>query len=182
MATLLATDDELRQFLNDEDIDTDRAELLLGLASGLVRRYTGQLFDEVTDEALTLDGNGTPVLLLPELPVNDVASVVEDPRGDALALADDTDFEWSEKGILTRLSGCWRRRARWYVVTYSHGYAEIPGDVKGVVLRVAARGITNPEGVRQETLGSYSYSYGGSDAVGIVLFGPDMRELGSYRP
>lgn len=182
MAALLATADELREFLDNEDLDTDRVELLLSLASGLVRNYTGQLFDLVADEELTLDGNGTPVLLLPEMPVAAVTAVVEDPRGDAVALVDDTDFEWSEKGILTRLGGCWRRRARWYTVTYSHGYAETPPDVKGVVLRVAARGVSNPEGIRQETIGSYSYSFGGSDAVGIVLFGPDMRELGSYRP
>jgi hypothetical protein len=45
-------------------------------------------------------------------------------------------------------------------VTYTHGYATIPDDIRGVTLDLAARKMANPSGNRQEGIGSYSISYG----------------------
>jgi hypothetical protein len=46
-------------------------------------------------------------------------------------------------------------------VVYTTGYAAAPADVKAVALAVAARGYSNPTGIRSETIGAYSYTNAG---------------------
>lgn len=186
MAGLLATVAELRAFLDDPTLDEERAEHFLRIASGEVRGYTGQLFDLVEDDEVVLNGRGTKVLLLPELPVLAVTEVLEgygtaDATAIAGPLAGSPVYEWDEDGVLERIDGgVFRRRRRWYRITYDHGYEVIPDDVNGVVLRAAGRAFDSPEGLRQETLGRYSYTRAG-EAAGIGLYGPDRDELDPYR-
>ena len=173
----LASAVELRLFLelDETELPDDRAELILSVVSGLVRDEAHQLFDQVeTDEAI-LDGTGTDVLLLPQLPVADVASVEEN----GTALVDGTDYDWSANGVLRRLNGSWVRRARYYAVTYSHGYAAPPDGLRGIVLRVAARIVDNPEGLIQSAMGGYSEAYRFDPAA---LSDADKRALDPYRP
>lgn len=177
----LATVEELRDFLDDQEVPDARGNLMLAGASGLVRSYTGQLFDLVDGDVALIDGSGTRALLLPQVPVTDVTAVVEDPRGAAKALAEGSDFEWSEDGILRSLGAPFVLRFRWYQVTYSHGYATVPDGLKGIVLRVAARGVTNPEGLGQETIGRYAWTAGG-EAAGLGLYAADLRELDNFKP
>lgn len=186
MAELLATVAELRTFLDDPTLDEERAEFFLQIASGEARGYTGQLFDLVEDDEVILNGRGTRILLLPELPVLAVTEVLEgygtvDEAVIAGPLGASPVYEWDEDGVLERIDGgVFRRRRRWYRVTYDHGYEVIPDDVKGVVLRAAGRAFYSPEGVRQETLGRYSYTLAGEQA-GIGLYAPDRLELDPYR-
>lgn len=177
----LATIEELRNFLDDQEIPDAQGNLMLDAASGLARSYTGQVFDAVADDVVLLDGSGTGVLLLPQVPVTDVAALVEDPRGAARALIEGTDFEWSADGILRSLGAPFALRFRWYEATNSHGYAAIPDGLKAIVLRVAARGVTNPEALRQETIGRYAWTAGGETA-GLGLYAPDLRELDAFKP
>lgn len=186
MAELLATVAELRTFLDDPTLDEERSELFLRIASGEVRGYTGQLFDYVEDDEVILNGRGTKILLLPELPIVAVTEVLE---GYATAdqatvngpLTTSPVYEWDEDGVLERIDGgVFRRRRRWYRITYDHGYPVVPDDLKGVVLRVAGRAFDSPEGVRQETLGRYSYTLAGEQA-GIGLYEPDRMALDPYR-
>lgn len=186
MPELLATVAELRLFLEDPTLDEERSELFLRLASGEARGYTGNLFDYVEDDVVRLNGTGTAVLLLPEAPVADVSSIVQ-----AVGLADELELElpgptaagvveWDEDGVLERIDGgVFARRRRYYAVTYSHGFENVPDEVKAVVLRVAARGFESPDGVRQEALGRYSYTVAG-EAAGIGLYAPDRRDLDPY--
>lgn len=186
MPELLATVAELRTFLDDPTLDEERAGLFLRIASGEVRGYTGQLFDYVEDDTAILNGRGTKVLLLPELPVLAVTELLEAyATGDEAAidgpLADKPVWEWDEDGIIERIDGgVFRRRRRWYRVIYDHGYETVPDEVKSVVLRAAGRAFENPEGIRQETLGRYSYTLAGEQA-GIGLYAPDRRDLDPYR-
>lgn len=166
--------------MDDPALDETRAEHFLRVASGEVRGYTGQTFDLVVDDEVLLAGNGSTVLLLPELPVLEVTELIEDPRDVATELVDETGFEWSPDGIIRRIDGgVFRRRFRWYAITYDHGFEATPEDVLGVVLRVAARGLENPLGLRSETIGRYSYTVSGENA-GIGLYAPDRRELDPY--
>lgn len=176
MATL-ATAAELRLFLEVDvgDLPDDRANLILSVVSGGVRDEAHQLFDQVETDEIELDGSGTRVLLLPQLPVTDVATVLED----GTALTEGTDYDWSTSGVLTRLNGQWTARARRYTVTYSHGYATPPDGLKGIVLRVAARVVDNPEGLVQEAIGGYSAGYRFDPAA---LNDADKRALDPYRP
>jgi hypothetical protein len=186
MPELLATVAELRIFLDDPTLDEDRAELFLRIASGEVRGYTGQLFDLVENDEVILNGRGTRILLLPELPVLAVTEVLEAyATTDEATIAGPLDaspiYEWDEDGVLERIDGgVFRRRRRWYQITYDHGYATVPDEVKSVVLRAAGRAFENPEGIRQETLGRYSYTLAGEQA-GIGLYAPDRRDLEPYR-
>ena len=186
MPAPLATAETLRRFLDLTTIDTERADLLLSLASGEVRGFCGQLFDFVEADVVILDGKGATVLLLPELPVASVEEIIEAPgflmeRELAGPTASSPAFEWNEDGIVRRIDGgVFDRRLRYYRVTYSHGWSTVPDEVMNVVLRVAARSYDNPQALRQETLGRYSYTIAG-DQAGVGLFDADTRALADYR-
>lgn len=176
----LATAAELRTFL-EVDADTlpdGRADLILAGVSGTIRAYTGQHFDQVNAEEIVLDSIGSSVLLLPQLPVTAVTAVADLEDATATFVVPD-DYRWSELGILRRTGGQrWAEGLRRYQVTYSHGYATIPDDLKLIVLRAAARATANPEGLTQESMGNYSASWGMSVAG---LTDIDRRDLDRYR-
>lgn len=197
---LLATVADLRLESADPSVTDEVGERLIRSAGALVRNYTGQLLDYVEDDVITIGGSGNRVMFLPELPVlavTDVRAPLEGP-GDpldvtdppphlpignlGLTLVDGTDFEWDEDGILRRLQhgAFWRRRSRWYEITYTHGFTDTPEAINTLVLRIAKRGVTNPGGLRQETIGHYSYTVGG-EATGLALYAADMRELDPFR-
>lgn len=176
---------ELELFVGDS-IDPAEGRQMLDLASGEVRAYCGQDFTPMTDDELVLDGSGSRVLLLPELPVLDV-SLVEVGLGGAretLAGPESSSpaWEWNEDGILERIDGgVWPLRRRFVRAVYSHGWEPIDLAVKGVVLRVAGRSLDAPTGgERSETLGRYSYTIAGAEA-GIGLFAPDRVALAPYK-
>lgn len=178
---LLVSAAELQTYLGDPNLDTDQADLVLGGVDALVREWTRQHLEEVTNEEVSLDGTGTDVLLLPELPVTAVASIVDE--NDSSTLTEDTDYRWWNNGIVRRLAGnTWIEHPRRYTVTYTHGYATIPAAIKQVVLRVAARAVSNPSGHASETIGSYSYQAGfDTTARAAGLSDLDKRELSPWR-
>lgn len=172
---LLASIPELELFLDEGPLDSARAGLLLTIASGEVRAATGNDFDLVEDDEILLSGRGSSVLLLPQAPVLEVVSLVEAPgssseRELAGPSSSSPAFEWSEDGILRRIDGgIFARRFRFYLATYDHGFADTPDEVKGVVLDLAGDSYLNPDGIRQETLGRYSYTVAGREAgVGLL--------------
>jgi hypothetical protein len=67
-------------------------------------------------------------------------------------------------------------------VTYTHGYETVPADVKAVGLAVAARNYQNPNGVRSETIGAYSYTNAGTDddVAGAGLLASERAVLNRY--
>lgn len=180
-----ATLPDLEAFLG-EDFDPARAdlgELALDLATAGIRTFTGQHIEAVADDSVTLDGNDRSVLFLPELPVTDVASVTVD--GTVLAfVAGQYDYTWTEGGVVTRRWGTWGSTPRSIVVVYSHGYATVPDDIRSVCLSVAARGMSNPLGLRSESVGSYSYSVAVPATgvpTGLSLNDAEQDMLRSYR-
>lgn len=181
MSAPLATVDELRSFMGSAvTFDDDTAALYLRLASGEVRAATGQTYDAVIDDTVIVSGDGTRTLLLPEVPVTAVTALV-DLTGPLEVPVDAGTWEWSEHGVIRRVdTGRWARRYRAYRVTYDHGYAgAIPDVVTGVVLRMAARVIDNPEGIKQEGTGRWSMTRAGESA-GIGLLPADWLALEGY--
>ncbi len=65
-------------------------------------------------------------------------------------------------------------------VVYTHGFAVIPNDVKGVCLALAARSLQSPDGVNSETVGSYSVSYSRTGGA-VSLLDEERRLLDRYR-
>lgn len=179
----LVSHEELEEFYGDE-LDPSTSRLFRELASGEVRAFCGQEFTPRTDDEVLLDGRGTAVLLLPELPVLDVSLLEEGPGGARVELAGPSSsspaWEWSEDGIVRRLSGVFVKRFRYYRFLYSHGWEPIPDAVKSVVLGITSRSIDSPGGgERSETLGRYSYTKAGAEA-GVGLFAPDRVTLAPY--
>lgn len=194
-----ATPDDLADFLG-RDRYTDpteyrQASMLLDLATAAIQAWTRQTIELVADNEVTLAGTWQRELLLPERPVVSVAQVAV--GGVPLAAAD-----WSlvggalysgpavEPGVVTSSSlpvGA-TGRGHWHwggpdqtvTVTYTHGYATPPAEVKAVCLAVAARGVMSPAGaVRQESVGSYSVTYAGQG--GPSLTDGEMRQLAHLR-
>lgn len=148
----LATPEELSLFLGGQQVDPERAELLLDIASDAVRRACAQTFDLVTDDVATLRGTWAGVLRLPERPVVSVAEVLLDG-------VEVTDYDLVGDELHRTPGLGWGGSAVTIQVTYTHGFAEVPADLRGWVLTVAARGITNPTGVTQESIDGYAVSY-----------------------
>ncbi len=137
-------------------------------ASEVIRNYCGQQIELVEDDAITLDVRaGQNRLFLPELPVVQVTSVVED--GETLTAGSDEDYQLGEHGILYRVGQKWASGIQIVTITYDHGRATIPEDVVGVCTRAAARayqaGLKSHEvdgvpGVTAKSLGDFSASFG----------------------
>jgi hypothetical protein len=56
-----------------------------------------------------------------------------------------------------------------YVITYTHGYATVPGIIKTTALRLARLAIGRPDGVAQESVAGYSATYLTDDDILSVL-------------
>ncbi|MFR9807068.1 hypothetical protein ACL02T_32945 [Pseudonocardia sp. RS010] len=142
-----------------DQLPDDLADLILEEASQAVRDELGQQVDRVVDDVWISGPGRGRVLLLPQLPVTDVASVELD--NDPLTAA---SYSWSMAGVLKR-SGCdWPDEPGLVVVTYTHGYApdQIPETIRSVTLQVAARFALNPDQVTQLSIGDYSRSWASS--------------------
>jgi hypothetical protein len=169
-----ATVEDMASFLQVEittPAQIAAAERALAEATAAIRNYTGQYLSLVTGDVVTLDGRGAR-LFLPELPVISVASVVED----GAALVATTNYKLGLYGILHRINGRWLSGVQNVVVTYTHGYAELPDDIVNICTRAASRayqaGLTAVEndaalGVASKQLGDYSVAYQSDQGGGV---------------
>ena len=169
-----------------DNADFARVDLLLDLVAGMIRSYTGQRFDAVINDVVTVDASSSARLYLPELPVTGVVSV--DIDGSALVAVD--DYSWTADGVLTRTGcawwGSWWTCAPKVTVTYSHGYVEVPADIRAVCF-AAVRRLWDQSvlsGVASESIGTYSVSYSQTtNGQGSGLFFGDVERyvLDRYR-
>lgn len=126
---------DVSTFLGKTLLVTDvQALQAIAEATAVIQNYCNQALLQVSTDVILLDGTGSTKLFLPELPVATITSVEVD---DVLLLA--TDYSLAENGVLWRLYGPWPVGARNIEVTYTHGYATIPDELKGVCYRSAAR-------------------------------------------
>ena len=196
-----ATVAELGAYLNREIPDGDaNAELALTMASDAIRAYCRQTLSAVDAATYTVEGSGTPLLLLPELPIRDVASVkINDEELNpaeyvftawgGLVLKDTasdltttfTPFSSSTLRSAVRYSQqakAWPGLFTRITVTYDHGFLEIPGAIKATALSIAARIVGSPAAVRQETIGAYSVTYTNGAPS---LLDTEIRNLEPYK-
>lgn len=178
MADLLAAATDLPTWLGYTDVTTvsDRTQLALEVATGWVQGYTGQRLVAVANEAAKIrNRRQVQELFLPERPVTSVTSVTVE----GVVYSAATDWTLYGDSLLTSSGkGRWSFWPEFMTVTYSHGYASAPQDIRGVVLSAAARIVGNPGGNTSWTVGGVSYAGGGS-AGG---FTPDEQStLDRYR-
>lgn len=169
-----ATVAELADYLGWIPADREpAAELALAAATSVIQDYLGQRLAYVEDDEVVLDGTSTDVVILPQLPVIEVASVELD--GDPLG---EDDFEVDfENGLLVLSAGTWGSLKQSIVVTYTHGFQEIPAAIRAVALQAAGR-MFGQAGIAQEQIGATSIRYG---AVGVALTAEEKGALDPYR-
>ena len=180
--------------------DQPRVERLLAMASAAIRGWTHQTLSFVRDHEVTVPSSGTELLMLAELPVQDVTSIetlfgLDWWWADESELIHSTDpsgwndwgrFSWDAAGRLRRLDG-----RRWglpndpVTVTYSHGWKEIPADIIAVcaakVGNAVASAEVNPEGLRSVTIGDYTRAFADPSASTGVLNDGEKAILARYR-
>ncbi|MFJ9207500.1 hypothetical protein [Streptomyces sp. NPDC102264] len=166
----LATVDELAAWMQREpDELPEGAALVLDTASAIVRTEARQRFTRgTTTVALDLRER---VVRLPQRPVVSVELV----RAGSRVLGADEYRVWrDELRFPFAVFGP-------VVVTYTHGYAEVPGDVRAIVLTLAGRVLTNPSDLRQESVGSVNVTYA-AETIGASLAPIERDQLARYRP
>ena len=172
LATIADLEAVLRKSIDPNDTEALSA---INVASAMVEAYLGMRVELVEGEIITMDGNGHGVLLLPEYPVVSVNSIEEDGEN----LIEGDDYEWSETGQLRRLGRRWTKKLRAIDIDYDHGYGTVPTAITGVVAAVAARAYDTPVTVRQESIGNYSVTYGGTP--GVTLQAMETITLDRYK-
>lgn len=196
--TPLATQADLEDALQ-RSLDPSQAAFALRRASARVRKYTRQEITLVENDTITLPGNGR-ILRLPQRPLvlddTHLLTVVElfgitDVEYAALEGRDYTrigteltrgEAWWAPTRLMgwpwLRPQGVWAQRVR---VTYSHGYTEVPDDIVDVVCDLAAMNLTNPQGLRSESIDDYSRTFA-SETIGGAQLSADHKEaLRPYR-
>lgn len=170
---LLVTVDELETHLRAtfSPEDVVRATQEITVASAAIQRYCNLVsLEQLTDDAVKLRGVYGMDLVLPRGPIDSVASVAVD--GESLT-ADDYELVLD---TLIRPAG-WGGTSVVVDITYTHGYAVVPDDVKLVCLDVTSRAWDNPAGVRSESIDGYSVTHG---AAAGRLSEDDKAALSGY--
>lgn len=155
-----------------------RADSLLTLASGLIQAEARQRIELVEDDELAIRGLTEGRILLPERPIVSVSAV--DLDGTSIG----ADSYYVEGDHLVHRGSSWSGwldgYGRWgssrspLTVTYTHGYATIPGAIKSVCVESAVRAYVNPGSTTQESYGSERTSYG---SVGLTLTPDERRSI-----
>lgn len=178
----LATIDDLESRIGSlSDAQSLRAPALLADASALVRGFTRQDFTLVENDEVVLRPIGTFVRLpqRPILAVSDVRAIGRDGQPADASIG----FTW-DGADKVRVTGHgipwlgdpfwpWDTPPRSFHVTYTHGYENVPPDVKAVVANMALRVLTAPtltEGLVSERIGQYNYQMQqGTGSVGAAV-------------
>lgn len=188
--------DDLGAYLN---LTLDGTSLITKIALDgaceAVRREMHRTLNLVVDDEITLDGNSTGALMLPQRPVHEVIDVTIDGE---VVDADVLDLD-VERGILSFTDGeTWWSQKGGIALTYTHGYAlteddvtttieRVPANIRLIALRLAAdvyrsRGPSTAGGVTGEHIGTYSYTQDVANATSFAslsLTDKDRAELHS---
>jgi hypothetical protein len=157
-----------------------RAFAFLAGATEAIRRLAGWNIAPATDVTVTLDGGGS-VLYLPSLKVNSVSIITA--NGIPYAPA---DYEWSRRTGNVRLKGGYAWPDVWgsLVVTFNSGYAEVPADLKQIVLQVASLAASSPTGATREQAGAVAMQWATTApgvAGGLTLLQRDLAIIAGYK-
>lgn len=153
---------------------------LVWAAVARIRRYCGWHVTPTTTEALTLDGPGGRLLVLPTLRILDVSDVVNDG-----AVVDPSDYRRSARaGALELVTGCWTRNLSGVSLSLTHGMDEATEELAQLALHMAARAATSPTGRIREQVGQRQDAptlVGTNAAGGVVLMEHEKASLDAYR-
>lgn len=181
---LLADLDDVEAVLG-RDLDDDevgRTVKLLQLASDAVRIHTGQQFDYVEDDEITIEPDIEGHLWLPQRPVISVSTVKITSSNTPI---DTVGYGWTRDGYLARRWFPTNAEIPWWIypltVTYTHGYQTVPADVRLAVAELVGGSMANPSGIVSESLGVYSVRYLSNRSPGVSLTSEVEQRLRRYR-
>jgi len=170
----LATVQQLEAWLGRNIADEAAAQQALDIASDTIRTYCGHSITQILNDTAKLDGTGTNTLILPAAPVNGIDSIEVDGE-----LVPSTAYRWSKKGWVKRTDGhLWLDLPGSIEIIYNHGFATVPKAIVGVALSLAGRIHDGSSGIKQETIGSYSVTYGDPSPV---LRANEQATLDAYK-
>ena len=147
MADLFDPDDEdWAEYKNHTD------EWYLRVASSAIRKYLGWHLSPIREETLEIAIGQRGLIMLPTRRLVDVESLVIAGN----TLDPDTDFIWDEGGWIqtgqyyyrmdNTIAG-WRGMSpNQSTVTFTHGYAEVPPEVKQVAFEMVEQVMISPTG------------------------------------
>ncbi len=173
------------------------AQRAIDAATAEIQDHCRQTLSRVENDEISLDvAPGQTRLLLPELPVVAVQAVTEAGR----PLQEGTDYVLGQHGMLHRIGRPWAAGIQNVTVTYTHGYATLPGTLVDICKRSAARAYQaglraeaqeGVPGVQAESLGDHSVTYGAEGAGGDsmvlgasaapILLKSEKQALNRYR-
>jgi hypothetical protein len=187
-------------------VETTNGTRLLGMASGMVRRYTRQQITQTVDDVIVLPGTWGHVLPLPQRPVQSVKSVLFGNStapatawklvGDDLFIGSGSyqpDYGylnnsqtalWGPAGSVMGPSATganWQGPQTDVTVTYTHGYAEVPYDIVNEVAGMVALQLSTSVGVQKERIGGYQVDYIRGEGGGMALTDETKKVLNFYR-
>lgn len=151
MADKLASELDLATVLQ-QDIDTASATLALELATGAIQAFTGwRLIQETVVDYLCI-ATGNMVVL----PTARLTALAMTDYGIPLTQGD--TMLWSTNGLVLRKMYQGRLDYPFWqpvLATFTHGWPpdQVPQQIRGVCLNVAARMFDNPTGLRSEGVG-----------------------------
>jgi hypothetical protein len=179
----LATVDDLNDFsqLALDPADSSAA-FLLSVASGMIRRYLEQDITQVTGDVEYVDPVGGGYAFLKQLPVQSVSLVETSADGVTWATVPASNYTVSRRlGIVYAkpyTGEQWPNTPESWRVTYSHGYATVPDELKGVACSIAARFYSTPAGIDMERTGQRQVKYS-LESAGFSGF--ESMVLASFR-
>jgi hypothetical protein len=161
-------------------VDSAAAELALASASAVIRKWTRQTITRVADDTAILRVIDCDELVLPQRPVVSVSEV----KVNSLVLHD-----WVLSVDRLLRTGGWHRLPGTTTypdpglvqVTYTHGWEEIPDEVRAVCLDLASATLVNPSMLRQETIDDYSRTFASETLGAGSLSDAHKTLLGDYR-
>lgn len=167
----------LKNALDIEAADTSKDDILTRLeatAVSFVESRTGWHFGAVANGVIYLQGSGTRRLWLPQEAAGAVTVLERTHAGDAgTAIVETNDDGFVVRGSqIIRKNGLVWTRTNEYQVTFARGFAvgTEPEEIRQLVIDLvsakwAQRG---KEGMKSETYGGYSYTFGDGDLTTIV--------------
>lgn len=157
---------ELASYMRRPTLDNDAALIVAcELASGMIRDTIAQevtAHDDDTYQVVYPFGAAFGPWMLPELPVRDVSALTIN----GVVQVPEVDYVWDTAGLVVPVPFA----RRWLtdspatipgrvVITYDHGWLDVPEGIRSVALAAATRLYDNPSRDVNRAVGAHNESY-----------------------
>lgn len=184
MTEALASINDVQALANDSTLSSGQLSAMLASASARFRKESNNDFTATDFAGVLKARDGIIRLKSPVVEITSVESVLTDgTAGVPLTYTfDGIDEVRIASDVVEAIIYPDSPTSAAYV-TYTHGYTEIPEDVRWAVAAMVQRAVAGPNpGVTGETIGGYSWQAGGYTASGALSMTRDELSLArSYR-